>query len=376
VTLILNAADVAGLLDPGVLLDALRSGFLAGGPSTKGQRVRADLPGPGTATVLLPGLVDGIPAYTVKVNAKFPAARPALRGVVCLHSLEDGRLLAILDSASLTAWRTGLAAALATDVLAPPGAGTVGVVGAGAQAELVLAGLRRLRPVTRLTVTDLDQDRARRLAERHGGPGRVDARVDARVADGAREVAAASEIVVLATWSRAPLLHLADLRPGQHVTSLGVDEPGKAELARDVLRSATLVVDDEDLVRQAGVLAPEGLRDVRPALLGQVLAGTHPGRSASGELTVYAPVGLPWQDLVAAWAVYQAASRPGHGAANPVARPHAPNPGAQAAANPVARPHAPNPGAQAAANPVARPHAPNPGAQAAANPVADVDLLA
>jgi hypothetical protein len=29
VTLILNAADVAGLLDPGVLLDALRSGFLA-----------------------------------------------------------------------------------------------------------------------------------------------------------------------------------------------------------------------------------------------------------------------------------------------------------------------------------------------------------
>ncbi len=320
-TLILNAADVAGLLDPGVLLDALRSGFLAGGPST-GQRVRADLPGPGTATVLLPGLVDGIPAYTVKVNAKFPAARPALRGVVCLHSLEDGRLLAILDSASLTAWRTGLAAALATDVLAPPGAGTVGVVGAGAQAELVLAGLRRLRPVTRLTVTDLDQARARRLAERHGGPGRADARADARVADGAREVAAASEIVVLATWSRAPLLRLADLRPGQHVTSLGVDEPGKAELARDVLRSATLVVDDEDLVRQAGVLAAEGLRDVRPALLGQVLAGTHPGRSESSELTVYAPVGLPWQDLVAAWAVYQAASRPGHGghgAANPMA---------------------------------------------------------
>jgi alanine dehydrogenase len=24
-------------------------------------------------------------AYTVKVNAKFPQARPALRGVVCLH---------------------------------------------------------------------------------------------------------------------------------------------------------------------------------------------------------------------------------------------------------------------------------------------------
>jgi alanine dehydrogenase len=30
---------------------------------------------------------------------------PALRGVVCLHSLDDGSLLAVLDSASLTAWR-------------------------------------------------------------------------------------------------------------------------------------------------------------------------------------------------------------------------------------------------------------------------------
>jgi len=309
VTLILNAADVASLLDAPVLLDALRSGFLARGPSPTGQRVRADLPGPGTATALLPGLVDGIPAYTVKVNAKFPAARPALRGVVCLHSLEDGRLLAILDSASLTAWRTGLAAALATDVLARPGAGTVGVVGAGAQAELVLTGLFRLRPVTRLTVTDLDPARARRLAERHGGSGRA----DARVASDAREVAAASEIVVLATWSRTPLLRLADLRPGQHLTSLGVDEPGKAELADDVLRSATLVVDDEDLVRQAGVLAPECLRDVRPAQLSQVLAGTRPGRSGSDELTVYAPVGLPWQDLAAAWIAYQAAVRGGRG---------------------------------------------------------------
>src|SRR5216683_1551059 len=41
------------------------------------------------------GRGHGIPAYTVKVNAKFPAASPALRGVVCLHDLE---LLALADS--------------------------------------------------------------------------------------------------------------------------------------------------------------------------------------------------------------------------------------------------------------------------------------
>ena len=145
-TIILNGSDVASLLDPQATLGALRSGFLAQNQApAAGLRARADLPGPGTATALLPGLLAGIPAYTVKVNAKFPRARPALCGVVCLHSLQDGRLLAILDSASLTAWRTGLAAALATDVLAPPDASTLGVVGAGAQADLVLARWR-LRP--------------------------------------------------------------------------------------------------------------------------------------------------------------------------------------------------------------------------------------
>jgi alanine dehydrogenase len=44
-----------------------------------------------------------------------------------------------------------------------------------------------------------------------------------------------------------------------------------------------------------------------------VLAGAHPGRRGRDELTVYAPVGLPWQDLAAAWIVYQAAVAKGRG---------------------------------------------------------------
>ena len=51
------------------------------------------------------------------------------------------------------------------------------------------------------------------------------------------------------------------------------------------------------------------LRDVRPAAFGDVLAGRHPGRSGSAELTVYAPVGLPWQDLAAAWITGQEIGR-------------------------------------------------------------------
>lgn len=97
----------------------------------------------------------------------FPAAVPALRGVVCLHSGTDGTLLALLDSATLTAWRTGLAAALGTHVLAaePRGDGTVGVVCAGAQAEIMVRGLGDLRGSAAVVVHDIDLARAEAFAD-------------------------------------------------------------------------------------------------------------------------------------------------------------------------------------------------------------------
>ncbi|NUR39990.1 MAG: ornithine cyclodeaminase family protein [Streptomyces sp.] len=306
-TLLLTRGDLEGVLDPAACLDALKMGFRTATEATPaGQRVRTDLPFPGTATALIPGLLPGIEAYTVKVNAKFPGARPALRGVICLHSGRDGELLALIDSATVTAWRTGLAAALGTHVLAGA-VGVLGVVGAGAQAELTVRGLKALRspssprsPID-VVVHDTDDERAAEFAARHGG----------RVVGSAPEVAAATDTVLLATWSREPLLRLADTRPGQHLTSLGTDEPGKRELGADLLGAASVFVDDRALAGTMGALAETGL--TAAATLGEVLRGDHPGRANATDRTVYAPVGLPWQDLAVAWAAYGEARRRGVG---------------------------------------------------------------
>lgn len=299
-TILLTRSDVERLLDLDDALDVLRAGFRAGSDGVAPIRARTDLPGAGTATALLPGLIDGVPAYTVKVNAKFPGARPALRGVVCLHDLADGQLLAVLDSSAVTAWRTGLAAALATHELARPDADVVGVVGAGAQATMVIRGLARLRAVRELVVHDTVPERSAEFP-----PGRD---VPARVVDGARDVAAACGIVVLATWSRVALLDAADVPPGTHVTSLGADEPGKIELTAALLTAATTVVDDRVLAARAGALAAAGLgENDADATFGEVLRGEHRGRANADEVTVYAPIGLPWQDLALAWSVFRAA---------------------------------------------------------------------
>jgi ornithine cyclodeaminase len=297
-TVLLTRTDILRALDVPAVLDALRAGFRQSG-DIEPLRIRTDLPGPGTATALLPGLIPGIPAYTVKVNAKFPDAAPALRGVVCLHDLTDGTLLALLDSATITAWRTGLAAALATDVLAGP-ATSVGVVGAGAQAAMVIAGLVALREIEQLVVHDLDPERAAEFLVQQGIPGSV--------ADSPQEVAAATDIVVLATWSRRALLTAADVLPGQHLTTLGADEPGKVELSADLLSAARVVVDDRKLAVQMGALGNVGLPiDAAHATFSEVLTGAAAGRRSTDEITVYAPVGLPWQDLAIAWPVHRAA---------------------------------------------------------------------
>lgn len=306
-TLVLTRSEVEALLDPVALVPSMRAAFVAYAtdPAMRAQRVRASLPGPGTATVLFPGTAPGIPAYSVKVHAKFPAERPAIRGVLCLHDVATGTLLAVMDSTHLTSARTGLAGALGADILARPDTTTVAVVGAGVQGEQQLRALRRLRRVERTRVYDTVAAHAASFAERLG---------DVERAATLGEAVEDAGIVLVATWAREPFLLPGMLRPGTHVTTLGPDEPGKCEVSADVLRAARFVCDDRELAVRMGAIGGAGLgADAIAAELGEVLAGTHAGRSGPEEITVYAGVGLAFQDLVAAWGVYQAALGAGAG---------------------------------------------------------------
>ncbi len=63
-----------------------------------------------------------------------------------------------------------------------------------------------------------------------------------------------------------------------------------------------------------GAIGGAGLgADAIDAELGEVLAGTHPGRTSADQTTVYGGVGLAFQDLVVAWHAYQLARTRGIG---------------------------------------------------------------
>lgn len=311
-TLLLTRSDVETLLEPMALLPGLWRAFVAYSTHAgeKARRVRSSLPGPGTVTVLFPGVTAGVPAYTVKVHAKFPDQTPAIRGVLCLHAVDTGELLAVMDSTHLTAVRTGLAGALAADVLAGKDADTVAVIGAGVQGRCQLRCLAAFRPLRRAAIYDVVPARAIALAQDMTSELGFPVTPSQSVADAVGDAG----IVLTATWARDPFIKSGMLAPGAHVTTLGPDEPGKAEVAADVIRDALFVCDDRMLAVEMGALGGVGLGpDAVAAELGEVLAGLHPGRTTSAQVTVYGAVGLAFQDVVAAWAVYEAARDRGVG---------------------------------------------------------------
>jgi ornithine cyclodeaminase len=260
--------------------------------------------------VVYPGLIDGIPAFTVKVNAKIPGAARSVVGSIHLADLETGAVLAIMDSVVITAERTALAGAVAADILARRDTPRVAVIGAGVQGEAQVRALQHVRRVERVDVVDAIPERAAAYAERVGPALGVDVVVRDRVADAVRD----ADVIITATWSKTPFLARGMVREGVHITAVGADEPAKGEVDAGLIASSLFVCDDRDLAATMGAVAGAGLgRDAIHAELGEIIAGVKRGRTREDQITIFGTVGLAFQDLAACWQVYQRATREGVG---------------------------------------------------------------
>ena len=94
------------------------------------------------------------------------------------------------------------------------------------------------------------------------------------------------------------------------LTTLGPDQPGKAEVSADLILKSAFVADDRRLAVEMGAVGGVGLgASAIHAELGEVLAGGKPGRRSADEITVFGVVGLPFQDLAVAWPTYLEAAK-------------------------------------------------------------------
>jgi alanine dehydrogenase len=195
----------------------------------------------------------------------------------------------------VTALRTAAAGVLAVDVLDRADATSIAVVGAGVNgtetARLLID--RGRTPV----IWDVDHERRHHVALELG----------AVVAD-SLDQALACDAVVTVTPGRSILFPSGSLRPGQHVSLMGADGPGKAEIAVQELARARLFCDDWEQASHGGELAAAVGADVvrRDAVteLGAVLAGEADGRRSDDEITLFDSTGLAIQDLAIARAAF------------------------------------------------------------------------
>jgi ornithine cyclodeaminase/alanine dehydrogenase-like protein (mu-crystallin family) len=293
-----RAADIERAVSPHEAYDAVREAFVAY------ARGEWSMPPKVYVTNYPAGDFRAMPAIggghaLLKWVTSFPGnpARglPTVTGLVVLSDADDGRLLAVLDAAAITALRTAAAGVLAADTLCRAEASSYAVIGCGINGAetarmLVAHGSSPL-------VWDVDERRRHLVAERLG----------IRAAPSARE-ALASEVVITVTPGADVLYPEGSLEPGQHVSLMGADGPGKAEVATGELRRSHLFCDDWAQAShggefaaavEAGVVARADVTE-----LGAVLTSDADGRQSAGEITLFDSTGLAIQDLAIAKAAY------------------------------------------------------------------------
>lgn len=208
------------------------------------ERATTSLPGDGT--FLLMGAADHRLAIA-KVGAVHPTntgkGLPTIIASVIVTDATNGQVKALLDGATVTVRRTSaLSLYGATQVGAS--AGTVFMVGAGAQATGHLEALHAGLGIGRLYVSSRTAARAQEVVERARELG-VPAEVITDPA-AALEHAAAADLIVTTTNSRTPVLpaELAErLKPSATIVAVGAYRHDTAEIPPAVVAACDVVVD-------------------------------------------------------------------------------------------------------------------------------------
>ena len=295
---VFSARDVYAAVDPAEAHRAVRDAFVAYARGEWSMPPKVYVTNyPAGDFRAMPGIGGG--HALLKWVTSFPGnpsrGLPTVTGLVLLSDAEDGRLLAVLDAGAVTALRTAAAAVLAADALAREDASSFAVVGCGVNgaetARMLVAHGRR--PV----LWDVEAGRREAVAERVG----------ADVAPSAEE-ALACDVVATVTPGYEVLYGEGSLQPGQHVSLMGADGPGKAEVALEELRRARLFCDDWEQASHggelAGAVAAGAVTRADVTELGAVLTGAAEGRPSAEDVTLFDSTGLAVQDLAVAKAAY------------------------------------------------------------------------
>jgi alanine dehydrogenase len=319
-TLLLRRHEVASLLTMEECIAAVEHAFRLYGEKKALSPGMLGLHGSHGAFHIKAGFLQFQQTYfAAKVNANYPEngkrfGLPTIQGVIVLCDAENGRPLAIIDSAEITARRTAAATAVAAKYLARPESAILTVCGCGVQAYAQARALAVVLPLKKLFAYDTNQQRADEFAEQLAG----ELGIEVRAVSDLRNAVLESDVCVTCTTSRKSLLTTQDLHPGFFLAAVGADHPEKQELDPALMAACKVVADLAEQCAAIGELhhaisaGTMRLSDVH-AELGEVVAGRKPGRKSREETIIFDSTGMALQDVAAAAATYEKAIAVGWG---------------------------------------------------------------
>jgi ornithine cyclodeaminase len=314
--LVLSHSEVEQLLPMSECIAVMRDAFTALARGEAHQPLRTIFRPPAVKGVLamMPTFREGAsPLFGLKAICVFPGnaaiGKDAHQGGVMLFDGSNGELLALINASAITAIRTAAVSGLATSLLANPGADDLAIIGAGVQAGPHLAAINCARALKRVRIASRSLESAQNFAKSLQPECAVQIEpmetVEAAVHD--------ANIIVTATTARDPVVKREWISTGAHINAIGTFSPKAREVDTATMVAASLFVDRrESALNEAGdylIAAAEGAIGPEHMLadLGELVTGSHPGRTAPEEITIFKSLGLAIEDLAAAARVYEKA---------------------------------------------------------------------
>jgi ornithine cyclodeaminase len=224
---------------------------------------------------------------------------------VSLLDPATGELLAVMDGRYITEVRTAAASAVSVRRLARAGSRVLAILGSGVQARSHLEVLAHAFAFDEVRAWSPNAGRLAQFVDEAARPVRASA--------SAPEAVRGADVVVVATNPTTPVIENDWVSDGAHIVAIGACRPWQREVDPRLVARSRLFVDSRPaalaesgdilLPIQEGLVGPEHIQ----AELGEVVAGTRPGRCSDSDVTLFKSLGQAIEDLVAADLVYRRA---------------------------------------------------------------------
>jgi ornithine cyclodeaminase/alanine dehydrogenase-like protein (mu-crystallin family) len=306
--LYLTEAEVTGLLDMQLALDALDDVFRArsAGEVHNEPRKRVTA-GAGPMNFMAASWPSrGWAGHKSYVSGDFR---------VTLFGTNGEGMLALLGAGRMGQVRTGAASGIGTKYMSRENSSSVGIIGSGYQAETQLEAVCAVRDIKNVKVF------SRKSENREGFAATMSERLSVNVVavDSKEAAAEGMDVLVAVTSSVEPVITGDMIEPGMHINAAGNNSWMKRELDTAAIVKADLVATDD--IGQAKIECGELMRAAEIGRfswdslvrLDRIVAGVRTARTSDNDITLFESQGVAFEDIAVCGRLYELALERGIG---------------------------------------------------------------